>query len=48
MEVRRMDGQDTGLKQEIMLQVNERLYIQGLISKELYEQAKIRIVTQAV
>lgn len=32
------------LKSEIMLQVNERLYIKGLISRELYEQAKIKIV----
>ena len=32
------------LDQEIMLQVNERLYIQGVIPKCLYEQAKIKIV----
>ncbi len=32
------------LKSEIMLQVNERLYIRGLISREAYEQAKIKIV----
>jgi len=32
------------LKVEIMLQVNEQLYIRGLISRELYEQAKIKIV----
>ena len=32
------------LKGEIMLQVNERLYLRGLISRELYEQARIRIV----
>lgn len=32
------------LKSEILLQVNERLYIRGLISRELYEQAMIKIV----
>lgn len=32
------------LKSEIMLQINERLYIRGLISRELYEQAKVKIV----
>jgi len=32
------------LRDEIMLQVNERLYIMGLISRELYEQAKIKIL----
>lgn len=32
------------LKSEIMLQVNERLYIGGLIGRELYEQAKAEIV----
>ncbi len=31
-------------KNEIMLQINERLYIKGLLSRELYEQAKVRIV----
>ena len=31
------------LKREIMLQINERLYIQGHISQEMYEQAKVRI-----
>ena len=34
----------TELKSEIMLQVNERLYIRGLISRELYEQARLKIV----
>jgi len=48
MEVRRMDRQDTRLKQEIMLQVNERLYIQGVISKALYERAKVKIVETAI
>ena len=32
------------LKNEIMLQVNEQLYIKGVISREIYEQAKVRIV----
>lgn len=32
------------LQQEIMLQINERLYIQGVIPKSLYEQAKLKIV----
>lgn len=51
MEVRLMSGprsQEIIRKQEIMLQINERLYIQGLISKDLYEQAKIKIVETAV
>ena len=34
------------LKSEILLQVNERLYLRGLISRELYEQAKVKIVKQ--
>lgn len=34
----------TALRIEIMLQINERLYIRGLISRELYEQAKFKIV----
>ena len=34
----------SALKSEIMLQINERLYLRGLISRELYEQAKVRIV----
>ena len=32
------------LKSEIMLQINERLYLRGLISREVYEQAKVKIV----
>ena len=32
------------LKSEIMLQINEHLYIRGLISRELYEQARLKIV----
>lgn len=38
------DGMQRKLKSEIMLQINERLYIRGIISRELYEQAKIKIV----
>lgn len=34
----------TSLEKEIMLQVNERLFQQGLLSRELYEAAKVRIV----
>lgn len=40
--------QIVSLKQEIMLHVNKRLYIQGMISKELYEQARIKIAGMAV
>ena len=29
---------------EIMLQANEKLYIKGKITRELYEQAKLKIV----
>ena len=32
------------LKIEIMLQINERLYLKGLISQTLYEQAKLKII----
>ena len=32
------------LKSEIMLQINEHLYLRGLISREVYEQAKVKIV----
>ena len=35
------------LRREIMLQINERLYIQGLIPKALYEQAKRKIAETA-
>ena len=41
-----MKAQSDRLKEEIMLQCNERLYRAGVISRELYEQAKIRIVAQ--
>ena len=38
----------TELIHEIMLQINENLYIKGEISRELYEQAKIKIVEKRV
>jgi len=37
-------GLDPALKQEIMLQVNQRLFDNRVISKAVYEAAKIRIV----
>ena len=33
------------LRQELMLQVNQRLFEGGCITRELYEEAKIRIVS---
>lgn len=36
------------LIREIMLQINENLYIKGEISRELYEQARIKIVEKRV
>ena len=35
---------EAALKIEIMLQINERLYLKGLISQTLYEQAKLKII----
>ena len=35
---------EVALKIEIMLQINERLYLKGLISQTLYEQAKLKII----
>ncbi|MGM9618413.1 MAG: hypothetical protein ACI3W8_01040 [Oscillospiraceae bacterium] len=32
------------LKQELMLQINQRIFDQGLLSRETYEEAKVRIV----
>lgn len=32
------------LKKELMLQVNENLYRQKAISKEVYESAKLKII----
>ena len=34
----------SALKSEVMLQINERLYLRGLISREVYEQARVKIV----
>lgn len=34
---------EVALKIEIMLQINERLYLTGLIGQTLYEQARIKI-----
>ena len=31
---------------EIMLQINEKVYLKQKISRELYEQAKLRIVAE--
>ena len=36
------------LIREIMLQINENLYIKGEISRELYEQARLKIVEKRV
>lgn len=36
------------LIREIMLQINKNLYINGEISRELYEQTKIKIVEKGV
>lgn len=35
---------EVALKIEIMLQINERLYLKGLISQTLYKQAKLKII----
>ena len=32
------------LKKEVMLQINQSLFDRGVISTEVYEQAKIKIV----
>lgn len=33
------------LKNEIKLHINQRLFEQGVISREVYEQAKIKLVS---
>lgn len=33
------------LKNEIKLQINQRLYDRGVISREVYEQAKVKLVS---
>lgn len=35
---------DSTLRQEIMLQINQRLYDGGIITKDAYEVAKIKII----
>ena len=37
-------NQLSGLEQELMLLVNERLFQKGLLTVEIYEQAKVAIV----
>ena len=37
------DGARTALKLEILLQLNERLYRRGVVSRDLYEQARARL-----
>lgn len=32
------------LKKELMLQINQRLFEQGLLAQETYEEAKVKIV----
>jgi len=39
-------AQTAALQKEIMLQVNQRLFESGIISKEVYEQAKVNIVAR--
>lgn len=36
----------TELKQEILLLINQRLFEKGLLSKAVYEQAKVEIVNR--
>lgn len=33
------------LKKEIMLQINQRLFLMGMISEKVYQQAQEKIVT---
>ena len=45
MEPARQDAKALNLlKNELKLQVNQHLFEQGKISREVYEQAKIRLV----
>ena len=41
-----MNDQLLSLKEEIMLQVNESLYQKGILTQEMYTQAKILIVNK--
>ena len=36
---------DAALKKEIMLQINQRLYAMGMISKNIFERASVKIVS---
>lgn len=45
-KVKQPDDIATALKKEIMLQINYELLDMGAISKEMYEQAAIRIVNK--
>lgn len=48
MELVYQDPQSLNLlKNELKLQINQRLFEQGLISREVYEQAKIKLVSSA-
>lgn len=38
------EAQAVALKKEIMLQINLSLFEKGVISKQVYEQAQIKIV----
>jgi len=40
------DNAAVALKSEIMLLINQRLFEKGVISREVYEQAKIKIVNR--
>ena len=46
--MKRESAESRVLKREIKLQINEQLYQTGVISKAVYEAAKIRIVNDAV
>ena len=47
MKMKRDSAESRVLKREIKLQINERLYQTGVISKAVYETAKSRIVSDA-
>lgn len=41
------DSKSCGLHQAIMLQINEKLFRNGIISQSIYEQMKVAIVDKA-
>lgn len=46
MELVRQNPQSlTLLKNELKLQINQNLFEKGVISREVYEQAKVRLVS---